>query len=93
MTPTIQVCFEARYYKVQSLLEVPVLQEHLSIVLGVPMNLKSPTFVVYRAITLHQPNEDGTTVSFYYIYQEFVAIATDNQQYAELSATTLNQCS
>ena len=74
------------------MLEVTVLQEGLSIVLGIPMNSKSSTFDDYRVIPLHQPNEDGTTASVYR-FSQFVAIATDNSQYAELSATTLSQCS
>ena len=57
------------------------------------MNSKSSTFDVYLAIPLHQPNEDGTTASVYRFSHEFVAIATDNSQYAELSATTFSQCS
>ena len=57
------------------------------------MNSKSSTFGVYRTIPLHQPNEDGTTASVYYFSHEFVAIATDNSQYAELNATTLSECS
>ena len=93
MTPAIQVGFEATNYKVQIVLEVTVLQEGLSIVLGILMNSKSSTFDVYRAIPLHQPNEDGTTASLYRFSHEFVAIATDNSQYAELSATTLSDCS
>ena len=93
LTPAIQVGFEATYYEVQIVLEVTVLQEGLSIVLGIPMNSKSSTFDVYRAIPLHQANEDGTTASVYRFSHEFVAIATGNSQYAELSATTLNQCS
>ena len=93
LTPAIQVGFEATYYEVQIVLEVTVLQEGLSIVLGIPMNSKSSTFNVYRAIPLHQPNEDGTTASVYRFSHEFVAIATDSSQYAELNATTLNQCS
>ena len=93
LTPAIQVGFEATYYEVQIVLEVTVLQEGLSIVLGIPMNSKSSTFDVYRAIPLHQPNEDGTTASVYRFFHEFVAVATDNSQYAELNATTLSQCS
>ena len=93
LTSAIQVGFEATYYEVHIVLEVTVLQEGLSIVLGKPMNSKSSTFDVYRAIILHQPNEEGTTASVYRFSHEFVAIATDNSQYAELSATTLSQCS
>ena len=93
MTPAIQIGFEATYYEVQIVLKVTVLQESLSIVLAITMNSKSLAFDVYRAIPLHQPNEDGTTASAYRFYHEFVAIATDNSQYAELSATTFSQCS
>ena len=93
LTPAIQVGFEATYDEVQIVLETTVLQEGLSIVLGIPMNPKSSTFDVYRAIPLHQPNEDGMTASVYRFPYEFVAIATDNSQYAELIATTLSQCS
>ena len=60
LTPAIQVAFEANYCEVQIVLDVTVLQEGLSIVLVIPMNSKSSTFDVYRAIPLHQPNEDGT---------------------------------
>ena len=70
-----------------------LLEEGLSIALGTLINSKSSTFDVYRAIPLHQLNEDGTTASVYHFSHEFVAIATDNSQYAKLSATTLNQCS
>ena len=93
LTPVVQVGFEATYNEVQIVLEVIVLQEGPSIDLGIPMNYKSPTFDVYRATPLHQPNEDGTTASVYRFSHEFVAMATDNLQYAELSATTLSQCS
>ena len=92
LTSALQLSSEATYYEVQSVFEVTVLQEGLSIVLGKPMNSKSSTFDVYRAIPLYQPNEDGTTVSVYHFSYEFVAIDTDNSQYAELSATTLNHC-
>ena len=90
LTPAIQVGFEDTYYEVQIVLEITVLQEGLSIVLGIPMNSKSSTFDAYCAIPLHQPNEDGTTASVYRFSHEFMAIATDNSQYAELSATTLS---
>ena len=57
------------------------------------MNSESSTFDVYRTIPLHQPNEDGTTASFYHFSHEFLAIGTDNSQYAKMIATTLNQFS
>ena len=93
LTRAIQVGFEATYYEVQTVLEVTVLQEGLSIVLGIPINSKSSAFDVYRFIPLHQPNDDGTTAAVYCFSYEIVAIATDNSKYSELSATTFSQCS
>ena len=93
LTPAIQVGFEATYYEVQLVPEVTVLQEGLSIVLDIPMNSKSSTFDIYRAIPLHQQREDKIKASVYRFANAFVAMATDNSQYAELSGTTLSQCS
>ena len=93
LTPAIQNGFEAIYYEIQIVLEVIVLQEGLSIVLGIPMKSKWSTFDVYRPIPLHQPNDDDTTASVYHFSPEFVAIVSDNSQYAELSATILSRCS
>ena len=90
LTPAIQVGFQATYYEVQIVLEVTVLPEGLSIVLGIPMNSKWSTFDAYRAIPVHQPNEDGTTASVYCSSYGFAANAIDNSQYVELSATTLS---
>ena len=56
-------------------------------------NSKSSTFDVYRAIPLHQPNEDGKTAWVCHSSHEYVAITTDNSQYADLIATTLSQWS
>ena len=93
LTPAIHIGFEATYYEVHLVLGITVLQEDLYIVLGIPIKSKSSTFDVYRAIPLHQPNEDGTKASVYHFPHEFVALATDNSQYAELSVTTLSPCS
>ena len=71
LTPAIQVGFEATYYEVQIVLEVTVLEQGLSIVLGIPMNSKSSTFDIYRAIPLHQPNDDKRTASVYRFANEF----------------------
>ena len=56
LSPGIQTRFEANSYEIQNILEVVVLQEGLSILLGLPMNSNSSTFDVYHAIPLHQPN-------------------------------------
>ena len=75
------------------MLEFTVLQEDLSIDLGLPMNSISFIFNVYRPIPLHQTKEDGSTATVYQLSHEFVAIAIYNSQYHQLSASTLNQCS
>ena len=81
----------ATYYEVQIVLEITVLPEGLFRVLGIPMNSKLSTFNVYRTIPLHQSNEYGTKPSAYHFIQQFVAPATDNLQYFDMSSTTLNQ--
>ena len=93
LAPSLQVGFEATYYEVQIVFEFTVLQEGFSNVLGIPTKSKSSNFDVYRAFPLHQRNEDGTTAAVYHFIHESVAFATDKSQYAELSATSLNQCS
>ena len=93
LSPAIQVDQEAIYYEIQLVLEVTLLSTGLSVVLGVPMNSKSSTFDVYHATPLYQPNDDLTTASFYQLAHPFLAISTDNTQFAELGASTLQQCS
>ena len=93
LTPAIQVGYEATYYEVQIVLEVSSLAFGISVVLGRPMNSKSATFNILRAIPLYQPNEDGSTASLYQFRQDYLAIATDKSQYAELGVATLQQCS
>ena len=73
--------------------EVSFLTTGISFVLGVPMKSKSSTFNVYHVTPLYQPNDDLTTVSLYQLPQPFLAISTDNTQFAELGASTLQQCS
>ena len=57
------------------------------------MNSKSSTFDIYLATPLYQPNADGDTASLYQFSDPFLAISTDNTQFAELGASTLQQCS
>ena len=92
LNPVIQVDFETTFCEVQ-VLEVTVLQEGFSIVLGIPRNSESSTFDVNRATAWHQPNGNGTVALVYHFFHESMAIATDNSQYSELGATTLNNCS
>ena len=56
LTPAIQVGYEATYYENQILLEVFILASGISVILGIPMNSKSATFNILRAIPLYQPS-------------------------------------
>ena len=92
LSPAIHVGKEAIYYETQMVLEVSLLPEAISVVLGVLMNSKRP-FNVYRAIPLYQPNDDGETASFYHFPSPLLAICTDNSLFAELDAASLQKCS
>ena len=93
LSPAIRVGHEAIYYEVQLVLEVTLPSSGLSVVLGIPMNSKSSTFDIYLATRFHQPNADGDTACLYQFPNPFLAISTDNTQFAELGASTLQQCS
>ena len=93
LTPAIQVSDESTYYGVQIVLEVSILASGISVVLGIPMNSKSATFNILRTIPLYQPNEDGSTASLYQFRHDYLAIATDKFQWAELGVAMLQQFS
>ena len=92
LTPAIQSGFEANYYELQIVLEVTMLPKVIFFVLGIPMNSKSATYNNIQAEPLYQPNDDGKTASVYQFPKPYVAIATDNTNFAELAASTLQQC-
>ena len=92
-SPAIGVGHEAIYHESQLILEVTLLSSDLSVLLVIPMNSKSSTFDIYIDTLLYQPNADGDTVSLYQFLNPFLAISTDNTQFAELDAFTLQQCS
>ena len=92
LTPAIPSGFEAICYELQIVLEVTMLPKGISFVLGIPMNSKSATYKVFQAETLYQPNDDGKTATVYQFLKPYVAIATDNTNFAELAASTLQQC-
>ena len=93
LSPIIRVGHEAIYYEIQLVLEVTILSSGLSVVPGIPMNSKSSTFDIYLATPLYQPIAAGDTASLYQFPNPFLAISTDNTQFAELGASTLQQCS
>ena len=92
LTPAIPSGFQAIYYELQIVLEVTMLPKSIFFVLGFPMNSKSATYNVFQAEPLYQPNDDGKTASVYQSPKPYVAIATDNTKFAELAASTLQQC-
>ena len=57
------------------------------------MNSYSSTFDISLATPLYQPNADGDSASLYQYPNPFFAISTDNTLFAELGASTLQQCS
>ena len=92
LTPAMPSGIEAIYYGMQIVLEVTMLPKGISFVLGIPMNSKSTTYNVFQAEPLYQTNDDGKTASVYQFPKLYVAIATDNTNFAELAASTLQQC-
>ena len=92
LTPAIPSGFEAIYYELQIVIEVMMLPKGISFVLGIPMNSKSASYNVFQAKPLYQPNDDGKTASVYQFLKPYVATATDNTNFAELAASTLQQC-
>ena len=93
LSPDIRPGQEAIYYDIQRVLEVSLISRGVSVVLGIPMNSRSSSVNVYHATALHQPNDDGDTASIYQLTNPFLAISEDNTQFAELSCSTLQQCS
>ena len=89
LKPAIQVSYGATYYELQFVLEVSILASGISVVPGIPMKSKSAAFNVLCAIPLDQPNDDGSTACLYQFRHDYLAIATDKSQYAELCVTTL----
>ena len=65
LTPALPSAFEAIYYELQKVLEVTMLPKGISFVLGIPIKSKSPTYNVFQAKPLYQPNDDGKTASVY----------------------------
>ena len=92
LTPAIPSGFEAIYYELQIVLEVTLSPKGISFALGIPMNSKSATYNVFQAEPLCQPNDDGKMASVYHFPKPYVAIAADNTNFAELAASTLQQC-
>ena len=91
-TPAIPSGFDAINYDLQIVLEVTMLPKSFSVVLGIPMNSKTATYNVFQAAPLYQSNDGGKTASVYQSSKPYVGIATDNTNFAELAASTLQNC-
>ena len=93
LTPAIQACYETKYYEVQFVLEASIPASGISSVLGIPLNPKSATFNILRAIPLSQPNENGSTTSRYQFRHDFLSFEFDKYHYSELEVATLQNFS
>ena len=89
LTPSIHVVYEATYCEVQIVLEVSSIASGISVLLGKTISSKSAAFKILRALPLYQSNEDGSTDSLYPFRHDYLAIATDKFQYAELGVAML----
>ena len=69
-----------------------MLPKGISFILDIPMNSTSATYSVLQEKTFYQPNDDGKTASVYQFPKPDVTIATDNTNFAELAASTQQQC-
>ena len=69
-----------------------MLPKGVSFVLGIQTNSKSATYTVLQTEPLYRPNDDGKTSSVHQFPNPYIAIATDNTIFAELAASTLQQC-
>ena len=93
VTFAILFSFEATCCEIAIVFGITVLKQSLSIVLGFPMNSESSTVDIYPDLPLHQPNQNETAASAFCFSIQLGTSLNDNWQYAELSGTTLNQCS
>ena len=78
ISSAIRPGFEAIYYEIQIVLEVTLIPQGISAVLGIPMNTKSGMLNIYHATPLCQPNKDDMTASLYVFKNPFLAISSNN---------------
>ena len=64
-TSTIQVSSKATCYEIETMFENTVQKEVLSIVLRFPLSSDLSTVDIYRALPLHQTNQNATIASLY----------------------------
>ena len=73
-------------------LEFYLLSRGISVVLRIPIN-SIKTFNVFQDTPLYQPNDDCDTASIYHFSNSFLAVSTNNKRFAELDASSFQQCS
>ena len=93
LSPSIQPWLEAIYYEINVVLDITLIPRGISIVLGIPLNCKSSTFVGYLAISLYQPNGDNKTASLYQFQKPSLAVSTDNSGFPGINSSTIQQYS
>ena len=69
-----------------------MLPKGISFVVGIPMKSKSALYNIFQAKPLCQTNRDGEMASGYHCPKAYVAIETDKTNFAELAASTIQQC-
>ena len=93
LTPAISSGSEAINNKLQRVVEVTVLPKGVSFLLVIPVNSTSATYNVSLAEPLYQRNDDRKNrASVSQFPQPYLEIATDKTNFAELAASTLQQC-
>ena len=75
LSPGIQPGTEAIYYEFQLVLEITLVPSGISVVLRNPMNSRSSTFDISKAIPLYQPNGYNKTASIFTFSKPFLALS------------------
>ena len=83
---------ETIYNGLQIVLEVTLLPKGISSVLGISMSSKSTAYNGFQAEFLIRHKDDSRTASNYQFPKPYVAIATENANFAELATSTLRKC-
>ena len=92
LTRVIPSEFGAIFYELQILLEDTLLSKGICFALSNAMNSKSATQNVFQGGSFYQPKDDGKSACVYHFPKTYVMVATENTNFAELAASTLQQC-
>ena len=78
----------------QLVLEVRMLLKGKTFVLGIPMNWKSPTYNVFQAAPLYQPNDEVETATFFQFPKPNVSKTNEKYQHhreSRVYATSMHE--